>query len=265
MGHNPKGGPLTTLETAIGYTFANPQLLLSSLTHKSYFNENRDLTTPHNERLEFLGDAVLDLAVSDILMKTFPEDQEGQLSRKRASLVNEKALAEIALQLKLDQAVYLGKGEMQNGGANNSRILACTLEAVIGALYLEAGYERSKLWIEQLIQPGLSVLAQGPELTFDYKTRLQESLQKTHQVTPTYRLVNEEGPSHERIYTVEVLKQNEVLAVAQGRSKKQAEQAAAQIALQNALAKEELSSMPTSTAQVDSAGIDLMVEKGSEV
>ncbi|RME17395.1 MAG: ribonuclease III [Bdellovibrio sp.] len=212
--------------------FSNPQLLDEALTHKSFFYENRSSCLAHNERLEFLGDAVLDLCLTDCLMKRFPQKSEGQLSKIRAGLVNESQLSQLAKQLNLQEHLKLGKGEQQSGGREKSRLLASTFEAVVGAYYLDAGFEKTFLWVEELFAPFLKENLEGDELLSDYKTQLQEKVQRRFKQTPYYRVLGSEGPDHQKKFHVGVFLDNRQIAEGQGRSKKMAEQKAAQKALE---------------------------------
>ncbi len=210
--------------------FTKPELLTRALTHKSYANENRS-GLEHNEKLEFLGDAVLDLVIGEYLFEFFPEDSEGGLSKKRASVVNEEVLSEIAQTLSLEQLLRLGKGEAQTGGAQKPRLLASAFEAVLGALFLDQGFEKTKAFIRERFQGKMSQLSVEVDYEKDYKTRLQEVVQKKLKATPTYTLLSEEGPPHDRYFQVSVNVLNETLGKGMGKSKKSAEQNAAEQAL----------------------------------
>ena len=220
-----------TLSEKLGYEFVNSQLLERALTHKSYHNESAGTSVGHNERLEFLGDAVLELVLSEFLFLEHSELAEGDLSKIRASLVNETTLAQLTNELQLSDEIKFGKGEAQTGGALKPRLLACALEATIGAMYLDAGYETAKSFILRIFKDQLQNLGQGVVYASDYKTRLQEFTQKEFRKTPVYTLLKEEGPDHEKIFFVEVKIEDKVLAQGEGRSKKAAEQSAAQKAL----------------------------------
>jgi ribonuclease III len=234
---------LESLCDLLGYRFTNQQILGQALTHKSFRNELPEQSSGDNERLEFLGDAVLDLALSDLLMRRFVSDQEGSLSKKRASLVNEEQLAGIAREIGIDRHLRLGKGERQTGGLSKPRILASALEAVLGAIFVDGGFPNAYAVIERLFEPRLAVFANGgAEFMRDFKTRLQEFAQERHRVTPTYHVEREEGPDHEKIFAISVRLGVTVLAVGTGRSKKIAEQDAARRALEQMTA----SSQPAS-------------------
>ncbi len=209
--------------------FSKKEILAKALTHKSYANEMK-LTSEHNEKFEFLGDAVLDLVVGELLFEKFPSDSEGGLSKKRASIVNEEVLSEIAKKLQIHELLLLGKGEALTGGAQKPRLLASAFEAIIGALFLDQGFEKTREFIRQHF---VDVLGQLTELDYekDYKTRLQELVQKSNKETPTYVLISEEGPPHERMFKACVKVSQQVLAEGIGKSKKMAEQAAAHEAM----------------------------------
>lgn len=225
---------MTTLEGLIGYAFKDRELLNRALTHKSFSNENRKSKIGHNERLEFLGDAVLGMVVSHALMKHYPDDSEGSLSRKRASLVNERMLAEMARHFEIDKQIFLGKGESQNKGAENARILSSTFEALVGAIYLEAGFDRINELLEKAFDQSIRALGVEGEIHLDYKTRLQERSQKLYHSTPYYVVLEEKGPAHERFFVVEARLKDRVVGLGRGRSKKLAEQEAAKMALESA-------------------------------
>ena len=213
------------LPQKLGHEFKDQDLLRLALTHKSFSNVD------HNERLEFLGDAVFDLVLSDLLMKKFADD-EGGLSKKRASLVNEAVLARIATALDLSSAMILGKGEILTGGEKKPRLLASVLEALIGAVYLDGGFESARVCVDKMFGPLLSEMDPLSDFSDDYKTRLQELLQSEHKSGPVYRVKRETGPSHDREFVIEVEFQTKVLGQGSGRSKKIAEQMAAKEALQ---------------------------------
>jgi ribonuclease-3 len=224
------------LELALGHTMSRPELLALALTHKSFANEQAGGSTTvgmDNERLEFLGDAVLDLALSAELMSRFGQDPEGALSKKRASLVNEETLSRLALELKLDTLLRLGRGEAKTGGLQKPRILASSLEAIFGALFLDGGYEAAARATRRLFATRIEEIA-GSSIDFrdDYKTRLQERVQEAHRATPTYKVESEAGPDHDKVFDVSVQVNDQVLGLGTGRSKKAAEQDAARQALE---------------------------------
>lgn len=217
---------VTALEAKLGMAFANSALGLAAVTHKSYSNEHRELSASDNERLEFLGDAVVDLAISHRLMEQFPSATEGELSKLRALIVNEEGLARIARRIGLGDLLLLGRGEELTGGRQKNSVLADGLEAVFGAVYLSAGWDKVLQLVDRLFGEALEGVAQGRS-GYDYKTRLQEQVQLRLRQAPRYRVLSETGPAHERVFEVEVTVGEDVTARATGRSKKEAEQAAA--------------------------------------
>ncbi|MDZ4659995.1 MAG: ribonuclease III [Pseudomonadota bacterium] len=212
--------------------FSNPKLLEQALIHKSFFIENRDLCEGDNEKLEFLGDAVLDLVVSDLLLKKFPLDAEGDLSQKRASLVNESTLALISLELDIGKLIKLGRGERTAGGDKKPRILASTLEAIVGALFLDSGYSSALKFLAEIFHDRINSLVGVASNQDDYKTRYQELVQRTSKSTPLYDLISESGPDHDKLFVVGVKVDGVLMAEGLGRSKKMAEQLAAKKALE---------------------------------
>ena len=229
------GQGLERLIEKLGTRFKNPDLLEQALTHTSFKNENAHRpelgATLDNERLEYLGDAVLDLALSEMLMRRFPDDREGALSKKRASLVNEDHLASLALDLGLPELIRLGKGERQTGGLAKPRILASTCEAVFGALFLDSGYPTALTAALATFGPRLEALNGAPDFAADFKTRLQEKAQETFRQTPFYRVERERGPDHDKLFEVSVRLGDRSMATGQGRNKKSAEQEAARMAI----------------------------------
>jgi ribonuclease-3 len=233
---NPEVSPLAALSAALGHTFNDMALLDLALTHKSYSNEKSggfSNVLADNERLEFLGDAVLDLALSEALMRLFSNDAEGSLSKKRASLVNEDVLASIARELRFEAMIKLGKGEVKTGGLAKPRILASSLEAVLGAVFMDGGYGPAREAVARLFAERLTALHQMPvDFHLDYKTRLQERAQEVAKATPTYQVEGETGPDHDKQFEVSVRLDGKILATGTGRSKKAAEQDAARKALE---------------------------------
>ena len=217
---------LRSLEEELGYSFSDKTLLLRCLTHVSY---ERGKQGEHNETLEFIGDAVLSLVVSDLLMRRFPDKNEGDLSKMRASLVNAVVLAEKARQLKVGKLVRLGKGEECSGGREKESILAGVFEALLGGIYWECGYPAAYKVVERHFALDIKEKKFG---TTDYKTRLQEIIQMVYRCPPTYRLVAESGPDHAKQFMTEIVVEGKVLGRGEGRSKKQSEQRAAQKALE---------------------------------
>ena len=213
------------LGRALGYHFKDPGLLRRALTHVSY---DRHKSGDHNEVLEFLGDAVLDLAVSDLLMQHNPEKTEGDLSRMRAALVNSTVLAEKAAALDLGALLLLGKGEELSEGRSKPSILAGAFEAILGAVYRDGGYETARGVVERFFLPEVTGKQLGQQ---DYKTRLQEISQMLFHAPPTYRIVAEAGPDHEKMFVTEITVGGQVLGRGEGKSKKLSEQEAAKLAL----------------------------------
>jgi ribonuclease-3 len=227
---------LTATEQALNLTFADKTLLQRALTHRSYLNENPEYPLEDNERLEFLGDAILDFITGEYLYHRFPEMAEGQLTNLRSALVRTEKLAEFAVTLDLGQYLFLGRGEEDTGGRERMAILCDAFEALIGALYLDQGVEQARQFVLHIIEPALeTTLAAAAEK--DAKSRLQEVSQSYYQVTPTYRTVKEQGPDHAKEFTVEAVIDNKSYGQGKGFSKQTAAQAAAQQALE-ALAKE---------------------------
>ena len=211
------------LDAALGIRFRDGELRETALTHRSYaFEHDLDAT---NERLEFLGDSVLGLVVTDMAFAAFPTMPEGELAKLRAAIVNAQALAEVARSLDLGSLVRLGKGEEQSGGRDKASILADALEAVFGAVYLDAGLDESRSLIERLFRPLMEAYARG-EGERDYKTILQELASRELRTMPEYRL-EERGPDHEKEFTATVFLNGEPLGTGVGKSKKEAEQRAA--------------------------------------
>jgi ribonuclease-3 len=214
----------TYLEERIGYRFKDKQLIIEALTHKSYKKPY------NNERLEFLGDAVLDLIVGEYLFKKFPQSNEGILSKIRASLVNESGFTLLARSINLGDYMYLSLAEENNNGRDKPSLLSNAFEALMGAIYLEAGLDKVKDISIQLLEechPRIDLQS----LSKDYKTALQELTQATHGVTPSYELLGSSGPDHRKEFEIAVVLDGKEIAKAKGKSKKDAQQKAAQIAL----------------------------------
>ncbi len=215
---------LAELEARIGYTFEDKQLIIEALTHKSFKKPY------NNERLEFLGDAVLDLIVGEYLYKLFPKSDEGTLSKIRASLVNEGGFARLAKEINLGDHLFLSAAEENNKGRSKSSLLSNAFEALTGAIYLEAGLEKAREVSIRLLEASYPKIDLDT-LCKDYKTSLQELTQAEYGVTPTYVLISTSGPDHDKTFEVAVTLDNKEIAVAKGKSKKAAQQDAAQIAL----------------------------------
>jgi len=224
---------LTQLQGELGYTFADAALLARCLTHVSY---ERSQSDGHNEVLEFLGDAVLDLAVSELLIRHYPERSEGDLSRMRAGLVNSDMLADKAAQLNLGALLRLGKGEESSGGRTKPSILAGAFEALIGAVFHDGGYGAALAIVERYFAADLGEKNLGQR---DFKTRLQEISQTLYRQPPVYRVIAEKGPDHAKRFVTEIFVGGKVLGRGEGPSKKQSEQEAAKKALRE-LQKSEL-------------------------
>ena len=217
---------MTALSERIEYRFSNPELIARAFRHSSYVNEVGDCDLKDNETLEFLGDAVLDLAIGHILMELFKNANEGELSKCRASAVSEKGLFDLARELRLGDYLLLGRGEELSGGRQKPSILANTLEALVGAIYLDAGFPRTREIIQKLFIPTIERM-ETETLRRDYKSLLQEYTQQEFKSRPEYLQVSETGPAHERTFRVALYLNGEVKAEGEGRSKKEAEQEAA--------------------------------------
>jgi len=220
----------STLEEDLGYRFKDMALLREAMHHSSYVNEQHDPGLRDNERLEFLGDAVLDLVITHILMEQFPESPEGDLSRMRATIVNESQLALVAQGLNLGEFIMLGKGEAQSHGEEKTSILANAFEAVVAAVYLDGGLEAAfetiqKHFVQIINNVGKRV---GEE---DFKSQLQELVQGRYKTIPRYRVVGEVGPDHDKTFDVRLTIVDVLTTSGLGKSKKAAEQAAAAVAL----------------------------------
>ena len=222
---------LETLESAIGVTFQNRDLLQQSLVHRSYLNENPGYRLGHNERLEFLGDAVLELVVTEALYERFPEKTEGELTSLRAALVNAKMLSEIAQGLELNGFLKLSRGEAKDVGRARQFILANTFEALIGAIYLDRGYEAAAGFVRRTLLPTLEAVIAG-QLYKDPKSLFQEEAQERVGITPTYDVLREWGPDHDKHFVVGAYLGPELVAEGEGPSKQVAQEEAARHALE---------------------------------
>jgi ribonuclease III len=228
---DPSSDPVSALEARLGLRIADRALALAALTHKSYVNEHRaEPGLIDNERLEFLGDAVIDLAVSHRLMQRFPGAREGDLSKMRAAVVDEQGLSEMARGLELGQLLRVGRGEELTGGRQKASLLSDALEAVVAAVYVAQGLEPVLTIVDRFLGEAFARAAAGT-LDRDYKTQLQELAQSRFRATPRYRVVAEHGPDHAKLFEVEIDLRGEGLGRGTGRSKKDAEQAAAKLAL----------------------------------
>lgn len=220
---------MEALEKKIGHSFKDKSLLKLALTHSSYANECGN-PSRCNERLEFLGDSVLSLVVSDYIFKNFKDRPEGELTKLRASLVCEKSLCEFSKQMGVGEHILLGKGEMQNGGRERPSILADAFEAILAALYLDAGMDKAREHVLRFVTDELK--HSDDEVFKDYKTTLQEVIQRNREEQLSYVLSSESGPDHDKCFTVEVRLNSNVIGKGSGKSKKRAEQMAAKQALQ---------------------------------
>lgn len=222
---------LKKFEKELGYSFKKKGFLFRALTHKSFTNEQGWSPSENNERYEFLGDAVLELAISHILVNAFPDFPEGELSKVRAAVVNENQLAEIARKIKLGDYMNLGKGEEMTGGSNKPSLLSDAYEAVLGAVYLDRGFSKVSKVVKLHFK---NILKNAGKKGFyrDYKTRLQEVSQAKFRTIPKYKLIKESGPDHRKIFEVKLYISNKLFGVGKGHSKKLAEQNAAMAALE---------------------------------
>ncbi|MBP9869378.1 ribonuclease III [Patescibacteria group bacterium] len=223
--------PLDVLEGRLGYKFKDRAMLLQAITHRSYLNEHADFPYTHNERLEFLGDAVLELIVTEHLFKNYA-NPEGELTNWRAALVNAKTLAGIASQLKFEEFLLLSKGEARDANSKaRMYILANAIEAIIGAIYMDGGTPGAETFIKKHILSHLAFILKN-ELYVDPKSKFQETSQELLGVTPSYRVLEETGPDHSKEFTVGVFLEKDLVAVGRGTSKQEAQVAAAQAGLE---------------------------------
>lgn len=221
----------SSLEAKLGVSFRNKDLLLQALTHRSYLNENPGFRLSHNERLEFLGDAVLELIVTEELFGRFPEKPEGDLTSYRAALVNSRMLASLAAELEINDFLLLSRGEAKDIGRARQFILANTFEAIVGAAYLDQGYQPVASLVTRLVFPKIDdVIAR--RLYRDPKSLFQEEAQERVGITPTYEVLREWGPDHDKHFVVGVYLDTELIAEGEGPSKQQAQEAAARLALE---------------------------------
>jgi ribonuclease-3 len=222
---------IVALQKILGVSFSNPSLLEQALVHSSFINENPAATLGQNERLEFLGDAVLDFIVADKLYQSFPDLSEGQMTKFRALLVRRDTLAHIAREIRLGDYLYMGKGEEASGGRHKTPNLAGALEAVIAAVYLDRGIAAAGDIVTRLLAEEWDKLT-SHRVGIDYKSKLQEFTQSRYQSTPIYRLISETGPDHNKAFTVEVIVNKQTLGAGTGKNKKLAETEAARLALE---------------------------------
>lgn len=219
------------LNRKLNLNFKNLDLLKTALTHRSYLNESNEKNRENNERLEFLGDAVLEIIVSEYLFNKYPNSAEGELTSYRSAVVRMESLADIALDLSLGDYIYMSKGEEQTGGRQRPYILANTFEALLGAIFLDQEIEACKKFLFSVFFDKIDKIINDKGY-IDAKSSLQELTQEKYKKMPVYRLVSQKGPDHDKTFVVEVLLKNEVLAKGSGKSKQQAQQDAAKNALE---------------------------------
>jgi len=219
------------LQEKIKYDFKNKDLLSEALTHRSYLNEHSEWKVPHNERLEFLGDAVIELVITEELFNRYPDKEEGWMTSVRAALVNYITLAEVARGLGVDGAVLLSRGESKDTGRAREVILANAYEAIVGAVYQDGGYVPAKKFINQSVTVRLEDVIRNA-LHVDAKSLLQEKVQATHKVTPVYKVLSSEGPDHKKQFTIGVYFGDKLIAQGSGPSKQDGEVEAARKALE---------------------------------
>ena len=217
-------------ESKTGVTFKNKALLKQAFIHRSYINENKNSRLEHNERLEFLGDAVLELIVTEYLYKTYPKHNEGEMTSYRSALVNAVTLSKVASDLGMNEYLLLSRGEAKDEGRARQYILANTIEAFVGALFLDQGYGAAEKFAEKILFPlAESIVKEGKWI--DAKSLFQERAQEIVGITPSYKTLKEEGPDHDRHFTIGVFLDREKIAEGEGKSKQDAEQVAARAAL----------------------------------
>ncbi len=231
MDEDKKEISLENFEERIGVHFNDKRLLCQAFTHRSYINENKECKLGHNERLEFLGDAVLELVITDYLYHTYPSKPEGELTSLRSALVNTVSLQRVAKSLEINGNLYLSRGEAKDMGRAREYILANAVEALIGAIYLDQGYDKAKDFIERFISIRTEEI-ERKKLWVDAKSFFQEKAQEKESETPVYRVLKEEGPDHDRHFTCGVYLKDELIAEGEGQSKQEAEQEAASEALE---------------------------------
>ena len=227
---------LSSLEKKTGHQFKNINLLKEALTHRSYLNENpswgKDFLSSHNERLEFLGDAVLELIVTEVLFKDYPNSAEGELTSIRSALVNYQMLADVSREIVLSDYILLSRGEAKDTGKAIDVILANAFETLIGAIYLDGGYEAAGKFINSFVMKRVAEVMEK-ELYRDPKSFLQEIIQEKMKITPTYDVISEKGPDHAKVFRVGVYFGTQLIGEGEGYSKQEAEVEAAKVALKN--------------------------------
>lgn len=221
---------MSDFEKIIGIVFKDKQLLTTALTHRSYLNENKS-AKESNERLEFLGDSVLSLLVSTELYRRYKDYPEGKLTSLRSALVRTKTLGDLASSLSYGKYLLMSKGEERGGGRENKSLLADTFEAVLGAIYLDQGFATAGEFLEKHLFPLISELENKEDL-IDFKSSLQEKIQDKVKTSPIYKVMSESGPDHDKTFTVGVFCEDKLMANGQGKSKQEAEQNAARVALE---------------------------------
>jgi len=219
------------LKKELGISWNSIDNLRRALTHSSYAHENKNFNLEHNQRLEFLGDAVLELAVSDFLYNNYPEYPEGALTKMRAGIVCEPSLASLAREMNLGDYLLMGKGEERSGGRKRPSILADAVEALIGAIYLDQGFSTAHSFVVKILDQIINQVVQNGGLNTDFKTQLQELVQKNSENTLCYQIIDEYGPDHSKTFVAGVSYQGKLWGSGSGRTKKEAEQAAAKDAL----------------------------------
>lgn len=218
-------------EEKIGLNFNDKRLLMQAFVHRSYLNENPNIGMDHNERLEFLGDAVLELAVTDYLYKKYPNEDEGVLTSYRAALVNANIISDIARDFGMNEYLLLSKGEAKDTGKARNYILANTFEAVLGAIYIDQGYVEAEKFVAKTILIHIDNVVKN-KLWKDPKSYVQEKAQEFLGVTPAYKVISESGPDHDKHFTIGIYFGNELAAEGKGKSKQEGEQSAAQKAME---------------------------------
>jgi ribonuclease III len=231
MNGNGIAPDLDRLQSIIGLSFTDQLHLLTAITHRSYLNEHREATHDHNERYEFLGDAVLELVVTDHLFSKYPDKPEGELTAIRAALVNTVSLSETSTRLGINEFLLLSKGEAKDTGRARQYILANAFEAIVGAIYLDHGYEEAKKFIARELFGRTDEIV-SKRLWQDPKSRFQELAQEHVNITPSYQTLSQEGPDHDRLFTIGVFLGSEKVAEGKGQAKQEAEQEAALKALE---------------------------------
>jgi len=229
---------IKSLEGKIGFEFRNKELLKTALTHSSYSYENQENENEHNEKLEFLGDAVLNFIVTDYIYKSFPDFSEGDLSKLKSAVINTSSLYKFAKKINLGECLLLGKGELLSGGREKATILAGAFEALIAAIYLDRGITKVREFLSKFLSPFFKKLKGKVFYVDNYKSALQEYYQKRNLPPPSYRVIEESGPEHNKTFKVEVVWEGKPLAQAKGRTKKSAEQRAAKKVLEEIFGKQ---------------------------